>query len=106
MKKILALIFISTSCFSYSQVLGVKFNNPKTFIVDSAQTVVTDTITIKNIVDDGERVEVTVVYYVSSIPPFRRRTKNLIVWSGQDYINNQNWNKNSLKQRVKDILNQ
>lgn len=104
MKKLIIILSLaSSSC--YSQVIGIKFNNPKTFTVRPSITTVTDSIVLSHIVDDGFSVKVDIKFYVPSchICP---TLENFVVWAGSDYIENQNWNKSAVKQRIKDLLNQ
>ena len=97
MKKTILTIAIAIFALSaFSQKIGLKF--PKqTITVVPAQTVTTDTIAVRSIVDDG--VSVIVILEVG------RKNMDMTLWSGKEYITNMNWTNESILAALKNKFN-
>lgn len=106
MKKIIFPILFALVSFACSaQVIGIKFPSAKGFIVKPAITIVTDSLTISNIHDNGTNVTVDVTFFPKGQPnSIAQNTMSIILWEGTDYITNKDWTKSTLKNALKTIL--
>lgn len=104
MKKLITSVLILISSYCSSQVIGIKFNNPKIFTIRPAITILSDSLTINEIIDDGTSVAVNISFFIEATP-IDRKPLYLKLWEGAEYTTNKDWNKTQLKQRIKDILN-
>lgn len=105
MKKsilIFAITLISTCVFS--QKIGIKLSskqNVEAVPVQQAITVLTDTIGVESIVDNGS----SVVVRLEIGKGLTERPRTLVLWDGQAYKDNQNWTNVTVIARIKVLLN-
>lgn len=113
--KFLTIIFLSITHFCYSQI-GINLPSPQTFTVIPqriingttvpAKTATADSIYVLEIINTGSIVYSNMILFIGNTPtqaPFN--TIGLILWEGVDYSNNTNYTNETVKARIKTLLN-